>query len=56
LREGLGIEVIVDRITSGKGNKKQINTAIIKIKKYLQYLQYLQLMKMKEAILEIFQR
>ena len=33
LREGLGIEVIVDRITSGKGNKKQINTAIIKIRK-----------------------
>ena len=33
LRDGLGIEVIVDRITSGKGNKKQINTAIIKIRK-----------------------
>jgi hypothetical protein len=33
LREGLGIEVIVDRITSGKGNKKYINNAIIKIKK-----------------------
>jgi hypothetical protein len=33
LREGLGIEVIVDRITSGKGNKKFINNAIIKIRK-----------------------
>ena len=33
LREGLSIEVIVDRITSGKGNKKQLNTAIIKIRK-----------------------
>jgi len=33
LREGLLIEVIVDRITSGKGNKKQLNTAIIKIRK-----------------------
>ena len=33
LREGLFIEVIVDRITSGKGNKKQLNTAIIKIRK-----------------------
>jgi len=33
LRDGLGIEVIVGRITSGKGNKKQLNTAIIKIRK-----------------------
>ena len=33
LREGLSIEVIVGRITSGKGNKKQLNTAIIKIRK-----------------------
>ena len=33
LREGLEIEVIVDRITSGKTNKKQLNTAIIKIRK-----------------------
>jgi hypothetical protein len=33
LREGLGIEVIVDRIISGKGNKNKINTAIIKIRK-----------------------
>jgi hypothetical protein len=33
LREGLGIEIIIDRITSGKGNKKQMNTAIIKIRK-----------------------
>jgi hypothetical protein len=33
LREGLSIEVIVDRITAGKGNKKQLNTAIIKILK-----------------------
>ena len=33
MREGLAIEVIVDRITSGKGNKKQLNTAIIKIRK-----------------------
>ncbi|MGD1837822.1 MAG: hypothetical protein ACPKPY_07165 [Nitrososphaeraceae archaeon] len=33
LREGLGIEVIVDRITAGKGNKKQMNNAIIKIRK-----------------------
>jgi hypothetical protein len=33
LREGLSIEVIVDRITAGKGNKKQLNTAIIKIRK-----------------------
>ena len=33
LLEGLGIEVIVERITSGKGNKKLMNTAIVKIKK-----------------------
>jgi hypothetical protein len=33
LREGLGIEVIVDRNASVKGNKKQRNTAIIKIRK-----------------------
>ena len=33
LRDGLGIEVIVDRITSGKGNKKQLNNAIIKMRK-----------------------
>lgn len=33
LREGLGIEVNVGRITSGKGNKKHMNTAIIKIRK-----------------------
>ena len=33
LREGLGIEVIIDRITSGKGNKKQMNTAILKIRR-----------------------
>jgi hypothetical protein len=32
LREGLSIEVIVGRITSGKCNKKQLNTAIIKIR------------------------
>ena len=33
LREGLGIEVIVERITSGKGNTKLKNTTIIKIRK-----------------------
>jgi hypothetical protein len=33
LLEGLGIEVIVERITSGKGNKKLMNTAIVKIRK-----------------------
>ena len=33
LREGLSIEVIVGRITSGKGNRNKINTAIIKIRK-----------------------
>ena len=34
LRDGLGIEIIVDRITSGKGKKKKfINNAIIKIRK-----------------------
>ena len=33
LREGLGIEVIIARITSGKGNKTKINSAIIKIRK-----------------------
>lgn len=33
LREGLGIEVIVDRITSGKGNSKLKNTTLIKIRK-----------------------
>lgn len=33
LREGLGIEVLVGRISSGPGNKKQMNTAIIKIRK-----------------------
>ena len=33
LREGLGIEVIVDRITSGKGNTKLKNTTLIKIRK-----------------------
>ena len=33
LREGLGIEIIIDRITSGKGNKKQMNTVILKIRR-----------------------
>ena len=33
LLEGLGIEVIVERITSGKDNKKLMNTAILKIRK-----------------------
>ncbi|MGD1838709.1 MAG: bifunctional DNA primase/polymerase, partial [Nitrososphaeraceae archaeon] len=33
LREGLGIEITVGRITSGNGNKKLMNTAIIKIRK-----------------------
>ena len=33
LREGLGIEIIVDRITGGKGNKKQMNSAIIKVRR-----------------------
>jgi hypothetical protein len=33
LREGLGIEIIVDRITSGKGNTKLKNTTLIKIRK-----------------------
>lgn len=40
LREGLGIEVIVDRIISGKGNKK-----------YIQYLQYLIKKKYNSLIL-----
>lgn len=33
LRDGLGIEVIIERITSGKGNKKCLNTTLIKIRK-----------------------
>ena len=33
LREGLGIEIIIDRITSGKGNKKQMNTTLLKIRR-----------------------
>ena len=33
LLEGLGIDVIVERITSGNGNKKLMNTAIVKLKK-----------------------
>jgi len=33
LREGLGIEVIIDKITAGKGNTKLKNTTLIKIRK-----------------------
>jgi len=34
LLEGLGIEIIIDRITSGIGNNKKLkNTAIVKIRK-----------------------
>jgi hypothetical protein len=33
LRDGFGIEIIIGRITSGKGNKSKLNTAIIKIRK-----------------------
>ena len=42
LLEGLGIEVIVDRITSGKDNKKLMNTAILKIRQISSRLQFLQ--------------
>lgn len=33
LRDGLGIEVTIERITSGKGNKNLFNTTLVKIRK-----------------------
>ena len=42
LLEGLGIEIILDRITKGVGkNRKLKNTAIVKIRKRPPYLHYL---------------